>query len=257
MMVRGRNRNRRIEPPAWPSRWRWFAGTFVTVGMLIALAAAVSWLLDPRNLPIREVRVVGAFTHLSPNALQRVVASKATGGFFSVDVESIRRAVMRDPWVSDVSVRRIWPDSLQVLVTEQHAVAYWGSNGLLNADGVLFHPPQASFPPASAGLLHLSGPEGSEGVVMERYRQLKTWFRPLGLAVDKVDLNSRRAWTFELHGGIRVIVGRGDFDARVQRLLTTLPRSIGAHLSAIATIDLRYTNGFAVTPRINADNTAG
>jgi cell division protein FtsQ len=257
MIGRSRKGNRRVQPSTWPARWRWFAGAFFAVGVVIAMAAAVSWLLDPRNLPIREVRVVGDFTHLSPNSLQRVVASKATGGFFSVDVESIRQAVMRDPWVRDVSVRRIWPDSLQVLVTEQRAAAYWGSDGLLNTAGELFHPPKASFPPASSGLLHLNGPVGSEGLVMERYRQLKTWFKPLGLTVDKVSLNSRRAWTFELQGGISVIVGRGNFDMRVQRLLTTLPRSIGPHLNEIATIDLRYTNGFAVMPRANADKTAG
>jgi len=250
-MIFDSRRNRRVQPRV--ARLRWFLGAFFSVGVTLLGAVAIMWMLNPQHMPIRSVRVDGEFRHLLPARLRSVVAAEATGGFFNVDVDDIRAAVMADPWVRDVSVRRMWPDALRVTVYEQRAIAYWGSDGLLNERGKVFHAPRATFPP---GLVYLSGPAGSEAVVLGRYQQLRSWFRPLGLRVAKVELTPRRAWSFAIDGGFRVIVGRNDFEARVQRLVATLPRS-PERLRESAVIDLRYTNGFAIRPRSSGDADAG
>ncbi|HTT09150.1 MAG TPA: cell division protein FtsQ/DivIB [Gammaproteobacteria bacterium] len=242
-----------------PSVWRrrglaWAAAVGVTVALAGTLAA-VSWLQDPQHLPIREVRINGELRHLSPVHVQQAVLAEATGGFFSVDVDRIRAAVLGDPWVREVSVRRVWPDTLVVTVSEQHPLAYWGTAALISAEGAVFRPAPEQFP---AGLPLLTGPEGAQMTLLNRYRQLQAWFAPLGLSVQQVDLNPRRSWRFtvvnEQAGGgmsvaIEVVVGRADFDARVQRLITAWPRTVGVRENDIASVDLRYTNGFAVRLR--------
>jgi cell division protein FtsQ len=225
--------------------WRWRVSAALATLTLVLAGCAVAWLLDPHNLPIRSVRIDGEFRHLSATRLRSVVTAEATGGLFSVNVQDIRAALMADPWVRDVSVRRIWPDHLRVTVYEQRAIAYWGETGLLNDRGQVFHPTRASFP---LGLVQLRGPAGSEGVVLRRYRQLAQWFRGHGLRIASVALTERRAWSFSIDGGFQVIVGRNDFEARVQRLLATLPRAPERFRDG-AVIDLRYTNGFAIRPR--------
>ncbi len=252
-MISGRQSNRRIARDDGVHRWRWFAGTFFTVASVLTTSAAAIWLTDPAQMPIRSVRIDGEFRHLSAGRLSSVVAAEATDGFFSANVQGIRAAVMADPWVRDVSVRRIWPDALNVTVFEQRAIALWGENGLINDRGNVFRAPRETFPP---GLIRLSGPRGSEGEVLLRCQQLQEWLRPLGLRVTGVELTSRRAWSFTVDGGIRVLVGRSDFETRVRRLIATLPRS-PERLRRSDVIDLRYTNGFAVHPRAATTPDAG
>jgi len=252
MMTLGRARNRRKEPPR-QRPWGLYAGGALATCALLLAAYSVHWMLNPHNMPIRSVRVDGEFRHLSAERLHQVVAAEATGGFFNVNVQDIRAAVMADPWVRDVAVRRIWPDQLHVTVIEQRAIAYWGDDGLLNDRGQAFNAPRGTFP---HGLVQLRGPKGTELQVLNRYRQLANLFRPLGLRVGRVELTDRRAWSFTIDGGFHVVVGRTDFEGRVQRLLATLPR-VSDRLQQSEVIDLRYTNGFAIRPRGTADDDAG
>lgn len=211
--------------------------------LTLALAWAGMRLLDPATLPIREVRVQGALRHLDPEALRARVGEAVKGGFLDLDVDAVRSHLEREPWVGRVVVRRDWPDRLVVAVTERRAVAYWGEHGLLDEDGTAFEPPRASFP---EGLPALSGPAGTERQVLERLRELEDLLAPAGLAVGALELSERRAWSFTLREGLRVVVGRRDFIARVGRFVAQYRHTVGPRLTGADTVDLRYSNGFAL-----------
>ena len=76
-------------------------------------------------------------------------------GFFNLDVDAVRIALLAEPWVNDVTVKRIWPDSIHVTVIEQLPAARWKEKGLLNTAGQYFEPDAASIP---SNLPLLSGP---------------------------------------------------------------------------------------------------
>src|SRR5690606_35640605 len=135
-----------------------------------ALAAAFVYLSDPRALPIRYVRVKGDFRHLSPALLERTAGEVVRGGFFNVNVETVRATLLAEPWVKGVTVRRTWPDGLALYVREQVPVARWGDAALLNRDAEVFVPARESWP---EGLPALTGPEGTEALVLERWRYVQ------------------------------------------------------------------------------------
>ncbi len=68
------------------------------------------------------------------------MTDKVRGGFFNLDVDAVRLALLGEPWVSEVTVKRIWPDALRVIVIEQIPVVRWGDSGLLNPAGEYFAP---------------------------------------------------------------------------------------------------------------------
>lgn len=230
--------------------WSLFGGLALLGGAAAVLWWGWSWVADPQTLPLREVRIVGEFRHLQPDRLQGLVARQVRGGFFSVNVDGIRRTLMQEPWVRDAAVRRIWPPGLQVMVFEQAAVARWGETALLNADGRVFTPPAETLP---AGLVWLDGPEGSEAQVLERLRGLQRQLQQLPGAVVRLELSDRRAWSFQLDPGPMVIVGRSDFDARVERFAEVFRLLLAERLAEAEQVDLRYTNGFAVRWRTAGD----
>jgi cell division protein FtsQ len=201
------------------------------------------YLLNPATLPIKQVRIEGEFRNLSTTALQDLARPKVTGGFFNIDVSAVRNTLLTEPWVRDVSVHRVWPDSLQVFVTEQVAVARWKDTGLLNRSSQLFIPDRASIP---SGLPVLDGPEGSQAMMLEKYFYLQNHLAPLAIQVSILRLDERRAWVFESTEGLLVVIGRKDFDERVTRFVELIPGNLGAKIHDAEMIDMRYPNGFSV-----------
>ena len=226
------------------AHWQRFLIKVLAVTACFALAVYF-WQRMPRPeiLPIRQVQISGLFVHLSPAELETKATNAIRGGFLTVSVAGIKRELMQDEWISEVAVRRVWPDSLLIRVTEHEPVALWGSSGLISDEAAVFSPPQESFPP---GLPFLNGPGGSEAVVLEKYGRLKTELARRGMEIDMLMLTERRAWHFRLADGPLVLLGRKDVEGRFERFFNfAIPYHAGRLLQA-QSIDMRYTNGFAV-----------
>ena len=241
--------NRRIDPSVERSGWR--ARLNVRAVALSAMALTVCGLAiwgamvlnDPRTLPIATVKIEGEFRHLGKAQVQQALAGHVAGGFFNADVEAARAAVLRLPWVNTATVRRVWTDTLEVAVVEQVPLARWGTGGLVNSQGSLFFPSPDSYP---VGLVQLQGPQGSETTVAARYRDMNQSLRAIGLRINRVALDDRRAWHIELDNGATLVLGRAADDTRLKRFARLYPAALAARAADIREVDLRYPNGFAV-----------
>lgn len=223
--------------------WRLPGGALLAILVIAGFGLGAAHLSDPHTLPIRHVRINGEFRHLSPASLQEAARDVVRGGFFSVNVDTVRATLLREPWVRDVSVRRVWPDALSLHVTEQVPVARWGDSGLLNGDAQVFTPGRDTWP---GGLPRISGPAGAEAVMLERYRYMDGALSQLNLKVASVDLDERRSWSLALEQGPAIVLGRRDAASRFDRFTTVLPGHLLESLARIEVVDMRYTNGFTV-----------
>ena len=210
------------------------------VGLTLYFWSKIPW---SQIMPIKSVQIAGNFVHLSPAELEKKAANIIRDGFITVNVAGIKRDLLQEEWISEVAVRRVWPDSLMIFVTEHEPVALWGSNALISNEASIFSPPQASFPP---GLPFLSGPQGSEEMVLKKYEFLKTELKRRDMEIEMLVLTERRAWQFKLVDGPVVLLGRKDVEDRFKRFFSyAIPYQADRLLQA-KSIDMRYTNGFAV-----------
>ena len=242
-----RQRNNTQRPAEARRRWLRLAGWALIVVLLAAsLSALVAKLRDPHTLPVRQVRIEGDFVHMDRRELEAVAAPLVSGGFFTIDLRRVEAAVEALPWVYDVALRRHWPDTLELRVTEQVAIARWGEAALLNQYGELFAPAPASFP---QGLPVLHGPEGKERELIDRFIAVSDLLGTAGLKPRALIEDERRAWHLILDRDVKITMGRDDTLARLKRFLAVYPQALGQKVDALARIDLRYTNGFAVAWR--------
>lgn len=219
-------------------------GSLLFVLLIFVLCALAGWrLLDPATLPIRHVRIEGNFQYLSPAKMQSLVTNVIRGGFFNLNVRTIKEALLAEPWVYWVVVQRVWPDGLRVNVKEQQAAGYWNENDLLNDSAQIFSPQIAV---AIADLPRLSGPADTQTLVLTRYREIQDVLTPLAIKITRLSLSERRAWRIQLQAGPLVILGRNDVDSRIDRFTGSVIASLKDELSRIKQIDMRYTNGFAI-----------
>ncbi len=234
-----REARRRLKLPA--IRWRYLGIAAALLAVLGLGVGAVSWAL---NRPIETVAVEGRFQRVTPGDVERVVKACVRGqGLLGVDLARVRAAIHTLPWVDAVSVQRAWPRGLTVLVIEQTAAARWGERGLLNTRGELFDADERHVPPE---LAELSGPEGKEALVAQRYLAAEGRLAQAGLRMSALRLDARGAWEFDLANGVTVRLGRRQVDERFEKFMTTALKLVQQRAQDISYVDMRYTNGFAI-----------
>jgi len=227
----------------WPGgavQWRIYARRAALLLLLVAGLAALTWALDR---PLRVISMDGSFQRVSPGQIEKAVAPFSQTGFMSADLDAIQRAVEALPWVEHARIQRRWPNSLHVTVVEQTAAARWGESGLLNTRGELFVRSAAHVP---AELPRLSGPEGTESQVAQRYLSIQGRMLEAGMRIAALRLDERGAWEMDLDSRVTVRLGRRDVDERIDRFIRTASQVISHRLNEITYVDMRYSNGFAI-----------
>jgi cell division protein FtsQ len=254
MLGRRKKNLRKQTEPQWQLpdiNWHGLAMSVGSVVAVCAVAAIVTWALDQ---PIRSVSVSGRFQRVAPVDVERVVKQQVRGaGLLSVNLDSVRHAIHSLPWVDAVSVQREWPRGLHVLVIEQVAAARWGETGLLNTRGELFSNDERHMP---LELAELSGPQGKESIVAQRYLAAQGRLIQAGLRLTAMRLDARGAWEFDLSNGVTVRLGRRQIDERFEKFIDAAAKLVTQRGGDISYVDMRYTNGFAIGWRGGATHSA-
>lgn len=244
IVTRRKNRRKQCGQRRWrmPTiNWRRWVATAASLAGLAGAVGIAGWILDQ---PIERVDVSGRFQRVARADVEHAVKSHVRGaGLVSVDLKKVQSAIDALPWVDTVSVRRAWPDALKVTVTEQVAAARWGETGLLNTRGELFANESRHMPPE---LARLSGPEGKETLVAQRYLAAQGRLVEAGMRLTAVRLDARGAWEMDLSNGVTVRLGRRQTEQRFETFMRTALKQVAQRPDDIAYVDMRYTNGFAI-----------
>ena len=214
------------------------------VMVLLLLAWAVFEIKDTDTLPLRNVEVLSEFNNVTEKQIKEVISNNQLNGFFSTDIDLITKDMREIPWLETITTRRVWPDTLQLHITERKAIARWGDSGLLAVDGAIFKPKKETYP---QGLPKLVGPEGTEIGLLKAYITMAASLNSLSLQVEELKMDERRAWTVKLSDGTVLNLGRKKTNERLQRFVKIYRDIVVKDKSKVAVVDLRYTNGFAIS----------
>ncbi|MGL6261602.1 cell division protein FtsQ/DivIB [Vibrio sp. WXL103] len=220
--------------------------TFLLVVLLLfsfLLHSVVSWMWDEHRLPLSKLLLQGEMNYVTAKDVQTALSNiDHIGTFMSQDVDVIQQSVQALPWVAQASIRKQWPDTIKVFLTEHSAEAIWNGQVLLNPQGELFD--------GDIGLLRedkvkLYGPMDTQVEVMETWRHLMQVFTRLDLEITSLVLNERRAWQIILDNGMRLELGKESLDERIARFVS-LYHQLGEQAQRVSYIDLRYDTGAAI-----------
>src|SRR3990167_2400031 len=89
----------------------------LSMGLALSLAIwGIYWLWCETSrahlFAFRRVRVVMDAQHLQDQQITELVKAHLQGGFFSLRTQSLREALVSEPWVAGIELRREWPDLL-------------------------------------------------------------------------------------------------------------------------------------------------
>ncbi len=210
---------------------------------LPVLAIWRGWYTDSR-WQVRYLSIDASFQHVSAQQIRVQVQPLLGAGYFAIDLQQIRAAVARLPWVAEVDVRKHWPASVILRVREYQPWARWNDTRLIGLHDRLFTVPDVS---ASSELPRLSGPQDRLADVEAFYRQMGPACAAVGLKIAALHLAGRGSWTLTMADGSVIRVGATRPKQRLRRFLAVWPKLLARHPGGrFINVDLRYPNGFAV-----------
>lgn len=244
----GRGATRKVAPPRQRRQWsfNWLNRLLILLGAGAVLAAGLQGFITLQAIPVERIAVSGKLKHTQTEAVQSMVQPALTGGFLSADLEKIRAQLEALPWIYRASVRRRWPNSLEIHVVEQLPIARWGEGGFLNHEGDVFQSANAE---QAQDLPRLVGPPGTERDLMARYQRLEELLEDVALEVLMLEVDERGQLVAELTGGITLVLGGERFLERMQRFVAVYRSDLAPRAAEVERVDLRYQSGLAVAFR--------
>jgi cell division protein FtsQ len=217
------------------------AGFLVGLALLALAASGIALLYRSAWFPLRAIELTSEPKHTTRAEIEAAIHGRIRGNFFALAPAEVRAGLEELPWVRRATVRRVWPDRLEVVLEEHVALARWGERSLVNTHGERFNGR------SDARLPWFLGPAGSEAEMARRYTRFAAVLAPLGTALERVVLTPRFAWQLRLANGMHIMLGRDadEAEARLQRFVGVYPSIEKRHQY----VDLRYPNGFALRVR--------
>lgn len=227
----------------WGPRLRWLGVLAALAGSGYGLYTATQKLLEPERFPLRHIYLEGELRNLTAADLQQRVQGWLGQNFFALNIVALYATVAADPWIEHLTIRRRWPDTLEIHFQERTPFGRWGEDEMVDSNGQRFRPAVVRQP---GPWPYLEGPDGHERVLIRSYAKAAELLGTVGLRPVRLVQDERRAWLITLANGTQLYLGREDFEQRLKRFIAVYPRVLAERLDQVAAVDLRYTQGFAV-----------
>jgi len=221
------------------------AAGLASIAALMLLWGAAAWTVRQPIFDFREVVVRGSLERASAAHLEAVIRGELAGTLFTLNFDGARASLSRVPWVRGVTLRRLWPQRLEVTIEEHVPLARWSGGGLVNIQGEVF---LADY---NGELPRFDGPDGSAPDLAAHLREWSKVLEPVALDIAALRLSPRGGWRIDAEGGsgtIAIELPHEDATARLAHFVSVYDRTIGALARArtqVEQVDLRYHNGFA------------
>lgn len=187
------------------------------------LPAVIDWTKDARNIAANALGFRIAAISLSGErevSREEILTTAGVTGRASLlflDADAARQRLLANPWIADAAVLKLYPNRLQITITERHAFALWQKNGRLSviaADGTVLEPFVEN---RYLGLPLVVGRDAERQAkdflaVVDRYPDIRSALRASILVAD-------RRWDLRLTNGIDVQLPESDVAAAFDRLV--------------------------------------
>lgn len=203
------------------------------------------------GLRVNEVFVEGR-EHTPVPALRKALGVERGAPILFIDLVAARDRLLALPWVSEVSVERILPDTVVIHLVERRPVALWQHDGrfaLIDGTGTVMQRDNLG---RFSDLLIIVGDDAAAAEAADLLAVLTTETALMAQVKAAVRVSGRR-WNLRLNDGLDVRMPEEDL-AGGWRRLAAYERRYGLTGLGLRSIDLRLPDRVVVRPVPNADS---
>ena len=237
---------------------------FICVGLVFYVSYLFfSMVLSHSYFDLKNVILV-VENNKTPNVkkedIYKIINESLNGTALNTDLEQISFRILNNLWVSDVVVRRIWPNKMLVRVKENKVVAVFNKQTFLTEDGNLIRIPLSEKSKIESNgdcrLLELEGPMTAIPLMMKHAQLFGNSLSEIGLNLKTLRLTEQYSWEVETVSNLLLRFGVNYSDSPISlrlknfvRVYPKLKENFTNNLPSndrIKHVDLRYAQGFAV-----------
>jgi cell division protein FtsQ len=211
--------------------------------------AVIDWAKDARDEVANSLGFRIAAIALSGNkevSREEILTTAGVTGRASLlflDADAARARLMANPWIADAAVLKLYPDRVQITITERQAFALWQKNGkvkVVAADGTVLEP----F--VERRYLHLPLVVGEAAELQAKdFLDVLGRYPDIGGRVRAAILVAQRRWDLVLNNGIDIQLPETNPAAALDRLVA-LDRDKKLLSRDILIVDLRLPDRVTV-----------
>jgi cell division protein FtsQ len=220
---------------------------------ILMMGSLVQYLAKNKINNLGGVVIKGNVTHNNISSIRKQFHSNIHGNFYSIDLLKAKQAFESISWVNQAVVKRVYPNHLEVKLSEFKPKAIWGVREdlkLIDDLGIVFE--GSADDEEYDQMPQFIGSEGQSKVMLDMYKDLVISLAPLQHKLKILELNARGSWIATLESGAQIELGRGntnDVIGRVQKFANgadQLLAKLNKKTNDIEYIDLRHTDGYAM-----------
>ncbi len=106
--------------------------------IIILLTCGITYIINNWFM-VENIIVTGNEKHITKNQIEYIANGRLSGSIFSIDIDKLRYDFMQLPWVKEVAISRVFPNSLMVNIIEYQSFARFANVGLITPDGEIFN----------------------------------------------------------------------------------------------------------------------
>lgn len=228
---------------------------YVLASLLCAFVVASVFIYDRISqqilFPITKVAVVGELKQIKEIDLKNLVLNDLQQGFFDIDLNSAASDIEKINWVAQATLRRVWPNKVEILLREHQAVAIWDDQTLISTNGVLFEVDSLE---QFKHLAIVTGQRMNAKELLLAYSELDQLTVDFDLQIVELKRIKSGEMNVTFNTQLHSIFALQDKETQYKRFVSLLDSGFikvknntnVMNEKALKSIDMRYSNGFSV-----------
>lgn len=202
------------------------------------ILSLILYISDYFVYPIEEVEITSTTSNYDTEKINDIVVSIHGQDLLSLDLSDVKRNIRSDDWIRDVKIKKSFPDTLEIIIIPQQPYAIYNSK-IMTIDGTVI----------GASSMQLDLP-----IIIDHTNDSQSSMNTMILTsklLKKIDLDIKK---IEIHNSIIkvftsaniLISDRVNYENNLNRLVVTFHDLQKLFKREIKSIDMRYSNGFAI-----------
>ena len=230
---------------------------------LYVLFLCYSWIISHSHFNLKNV-VLEVVNNDNPNIdtqeIQQVINTTLNGTTLSTDLKMMVEPILDNPWVEQVVIRRVWPNTIVLRLHERRIIALWNNKYLISEFGELTDIPVSDYEKVEKKLgcylMRIEGPKDFLSKIVSRAEETNNLLANINKKLLHLRLTEQFSWEAQTTGGMTFRFGGDDLQGPMYYRLKNFTNSYsslankltekGIRSHEINYVDLRYAKGFAI-----------
>ena len=191
------------------------------------------------SFPVKEISIITSDKKYNANKLNKYLDSLYGTDLLLTNIDIIQKNIISDDWISDAEVIKSFPSKITIRIIQHEPMALY-NNQIISKDGILLN---------SSTISSKNLP-----IIIDKDKELMSAYAIYSLSLinlKKIDLVIKK---IEIHhslikiytASIVLISDRTNFEKNILRLVSSFEDLNNVYDKNITSIDMRYSNGFAI-----------